>query len=77
MHCPLSPPEYPVGVNTPPWLQGKNRNRAERGPVGDGKDGAVALGFDDSKETAHLLLGKVGDGAVLSAVGCWRWVLHN
>jgi len=34
-------------------------------PVGDGEDGAVALGFDDGEKALHFLLGEIGYGAVL------------
>ncbi len=33
--------------------------------VGDGKDGAVALGFDGVEKAVHFLLGEEGYGAVL------------
>ena len=40
--------------------------------AGDGKDGAVALVFDDGEKAPHFLLGVEGDGAVLSAC-CGSW----
>ena len=41
--------------------------------VGHGKDGVVALIFDGSKKSAHLILGKEGDSSVLSPLVGRGW----
>ncbi len=46
-------------------LEHTDFGRPEAVAVGDGKDGAVALGLDGREKALHFLLGKEGYGAVL------------